>query len=272
MRVLPTTAPDQIPTLDTAALRARFLVPDLFRAGQVELAYTHHDRMIIGGALPDGGELALPCPDELRAEFFCQRRELAVVNIGDETARVTCDGTGYALGSREVLYVGLGTRDVRLAGSSALYLVSAPAHATHPTRVITQDEATPVALGAQETSNERVIYKYIHADGAASSQLVLGLTELGAGSMWNTMPAHTHDRRTECYLYFGLPPEHRVVHLLGERDETRHLVMADREAVVSPPWSIHCGFGTASYAFVWAMAGENVDYTDVEPAPITELS
>lgn len=271
MDTRPSTSPDQMPLLDTQGLYDRFVVDDLFRPGRVSLAYAMEDRIILGGALPGAGTLALEAPPEIRSEHFCDRREIGIVNLGESAATVTCDGRAYAVGPLEVLYVGRGTRSVELAGDTALYLVSATAHATHPTRLVTQTEATPVTLGSAENSNERTIRKYIHADGAPSCQLVLGVTELAPGSMWNTMPAHVHDRRTECYLYFGLPADQRVVHLMGEPARTRHVVLADRQAVISPPWSIHCGFGTSSYAFVWAMAGENLDYTDVEPAPITAL-
>jgi 4-deoxy-L-threo-5-hexosulose-uronate ketol-isomerase len=186
---------------------------------------------------------------------------------------VTVAGTEYELAPMGVLYVGRGAREVSFAGTgeAAFYLVSSPAHASHPTRSATLAEATPLSLGHQSSSNERTIYKFIHSEGIQSCQLVLGLTRLAAGSMWNTMPAHTHQRRTEVYLYFGLEPDQRVVHLMGEPRQTRSLIVTDRQAVISPCWSIHCGFGTASYSFVWAMGGENTDYTDTVPAPITEL-
>jgi 4-deoxy-L-threo-5-hexosulose-uronate ketol-isomerase len=271
------TGPDQVPGFATAALRARFLAENLFVPDRVRLVYSHEDRMVFGGALPSGAPGAAPlplgAPAPLRAEHFLDRRELGVVNVGTGAGTVTVDGDDHRLGPREVLYVGRGARDVTFAGAgdAAFYLVSTTAHTSHPTRHATLADATPVRLGDRLASNERTIHKFVHADGVRSCQLVLGITELAPGSMWNTMPAHLHDRRTEVYLYFGLDPDQRVVHLMGRPDETRHLIVADRQAVVSPAWSVHCGFGTGAYAFVWAMGGENTDYTDVEPFPITEL-
>jgi 4-deoxy-L-threo-5-hexosulose-uronate ketol-isomerase len=268
------TSPQQIPAFDTDALRSHYLVEDLFPSDRVETAYSHEDRLVVGGVAPRAGTpVRLESPEALRAEYFLQRREAGVVNVGTGTGVVDVDGTKYELAAKGVLYIGRGARDVSFAGTgeAAFYLVSTPAHASHPTRRATLADATPVSLGEQRTSNERTIYKFIHDEGIQSCQLVLGVTELAAGSMWNTMPAHTHVRRTEVYLYFGLDPDQRVVHLMGEPQQTRNLVVADRQAVISPPWSIHCGFGTANYAFVWAMGGENTDYGDVVPAPITEL-
>jgi 4-deoxy-L-threo-5-hexosulose-uronate ketol-isomerase len=274
MRTRLATNPEQVPGFDTDALRAHYLVEDLFATDRVELVYSHEDRLVIGGvAPPAGAPVTLAAPAELRADFFLQRREAGVVNVGTAPGTVRVDGTDHELAPRDVLYVGRGARDVSFAGTgeAAFYLVSTPAHASHPTASATLAEAAPMSLGAPDTSNERTIYKFIHEEGIRSCQLVLGVTELARGSMWNTMPAHTHLRRTEVYLYFGLDAEHRVVHLMGEPRQTRNLVVADRQAVISPPWSVHCGFGTASYAFVWAMGGENTDYTDQVPAPITAL-
>lgn len=271
MQTRPATAPDQMPLFDTQDLYDRFVVSDLFVPGEVNFAYTMEDRLLLGGALPGSGTLTVEAPEEIRADFLCQRRELGVVNIGDAAATVTCDGQSFEVKPLEVLYVGRGTKEITLAGDTAIYLVSATAHGDHPITLVTAEEAAPIELGSIETSNERIIRKYIHADGAQSCQLVLGITSLAKGSMWNTMPAHVHDRRTEAYLYFGLPEDQRVVHMMGEPSETRHVILADKDVVISPSWSIHAGFGTSSYTFVWAMAGENVDYTDVVPAPITEL-
>jgi 4-deoxy-L-threo-5-hexosulose-uronate ketol-isomerase len=259
------TAPDQLPGMDTEQLRRRFLVEDLFAPGEVRLTYSHEDRLIVGGS---DGTTALPCPDELRAEFFLERRELGVVNIG-EAGAVSVDGVRHELAAKEVLYVGRGAREVRFDGR--FYLVSTPAHESHPTVKATLDDAEPVRLGAPEGSNERTIYKYIHVKGIQSCQLVLGVTVLAPGSMWNTMPCHTHERRTEVYFYFDLPEADRVVHLMGRPDSTRNLIVAPEQAVISPSWSVHCGFGTHSYAFVWAMGGENQAYEDVEPVPVGDL-
>ena len=254
MEVRHATAPDEVPRLDTAGLRARFLVDDLFAGPGVRFTYSHHDRLVVGGVVVGDTPVDLPAPAPLRASHFLERREMGVVNVGAGAATVEVDGVSFPLAARECLYVGRGARVVRfLAGR--LYLVSTAAHADFPTRSATLADATPVNLGSVSGSNERTIYKYIHADG----------------SMWNTMPCHTHDRRTEVYCYFDLPPEHRVVHLMGEPHETRNLVVADGQAVISPPWSVHCGFGTHSYSFVWAMGGENQAYDDLEPVDIRDL-
>lgn len=274
MRTRYATNPEQISAFDTDALRSHYLVEDLFPSDRVETVYSHEDRLVVGGVQPrSGAPVGLPAPEPLGADFFLQRREAGVVNVGTGAGTVEADGAAYELAPRDVLYLGRGVREVAFSGDGAasFYLASTPAHASHPIQHATMADAAPVSLGAQETSNQRTIYKYIHADGVQSCQLVLGITELAAGSMWNTMPAHVHTRRTEVYLYFGLGDDHRVVHLLGEPHRTRHLIVADRQAVISPCWSIHCGFGTANYAFVWAMGGENTDYSDIVPAPITEL-
>ncbi|MFC4529601.1 5-dehydro-4-deoxy-D-glucuronate isomerase [Sphaerisporangium dianthi] len=263
------TAPDQVPGMTTDRLRSRFLAEDLFVPGEIRLVYSHEDRIVIGGAAPGGAPLDLPCPDEFRAEYFLERRELGVVNLGEPGA-VTVDGEEYALGNKECVYVGMGSRAVSFSGGP-FYLVSTPAHAGHPTVSAGLADAEPVRLGSQEGSNDRTIHKYIHAKGIQSCQLVLGVTVLAPGSMWNTMPCHTHERRTEVYLYFDVPQDDRVVHLMGRPDETRNLIIADRQAVISPPWSVHCGFGTRNYAFVWAMGGENQAYEDIEQVAIGEM-
>ncbi|GAA3445115.1 5-dehydro-4-deoxy-D-glucuronate isomerase [Planomonospora venezuelensis] len=267
MEVRHATAPDQVPGATTEWLRARFLVEDLFAPGEVRLVYSHEDRMVVGGAV---GPARLPSPAPLRADRFLDRRELGVVNVGDGTGTVTVDGAPYELAPKECLYVGRGSREVDFGGG-AFSLVSTPAHAAHPTALSTLADAEPVRLGGREGADERTIYKHVHAGGVRSCQLVLGVTVLEPGSMWNTMPCHTHERRTEVYFYFGLPAGQRVIHLMGRPDETRNLVVADRQAVISPPWSVHCGFGTRSYSFVWAMGGENQAYDDMEPVEIGEL-
>lgn len=269
MDVRHATAPDQIPGATTDWLRRRFLAERLFVPGEVHLLYSHEDRMVVGGALPAEGPLGLPCPAPLRAEYFLERRELGVVNVG-AAGTVTVDGVPYGLAPRECLYVGRGAREVTFE-DGAFYLVSTPAHADRPTVRATLEEAEPVRLGGGEGSNDRTIYKYVHAKGIQSCQLVLGVTVLEPGSMWNTMPCHTHGRRTEVYLYFDLPADQRVIHLMGRPDETRNLIVADRQAVISPSWSVHCGFGTHNYSFVWAMGGENQAFDDMEPVAIGEM-
>ncbi|MET7392454.1 5-dehydro-4-deoxy-D-glucuronate isomerase [Dactylosporangium sp. NPDC005572] len=270
MEIRHATSPDEVERMGTEELRARFLATDLVAGSAVRLVYSHHDRLVVGGVTAGAEAVALPNPDALRSAFFLERRELGVVNVGDGEGRVLVDGEAFPLGPKEVLYVGRGAREVNFSGSS-FYLVSTPAHTTHPTRSATMAEAEPVSLGSIEGSNERTIYKYIHAAGIRSCQLVLGVTVLARGSMWNTMPCHVHDRRTEAYFYFDLPADQRVVHLMGKPDATRNLVLAGGQAVISPPWSVHCGFGTASYAFVWAMGGENQAYDDVEVVAVQDL-
>ncbi|WP_413249493.1 5-dehydro-4-deoxy-D-glucuronate isomerase [Sinomonas flava] len=272
------TSPDQLPHFDTAELRERFLIEDVFVPGEVKVVYTHHDRIILGGAVPAGRELPLPTFDELRAEYFLANREVGIVNVGG-TGTVTADGEEFTMPHGACLYVGRGTRDIAFADApegeeaagAQFYLFSAPAHTTYPTQLVLRGEGTVLELGDQLTSNRRTLNQYIHEKGVESCQIVMGVTELHPGSMWNTMPAHTHDRRTECYLYFDVPQDARVLHLMGEPDETRHLMVADRQAVISPSWSLHSGVGTAAYSFVWAMAGENQSFTDMDAVPVTSL-
>ena len=267
--------PRETATLDTTGLREHFLIESLFKAGEILLTYTHYDRMIVGGAQPAGSALALPCPESLKATSFLERRELGVLNVGG-AGQVRVGTMVYELGNQDCLYVGMGAGQVEFLSHAAaqparFYLLSAPAHHAHPTTRRTQAEATPVEMGAPETANQRTIYKYIYAEGIQSCQLVMGLTTLKPGNVWNTMPAHTHDRRMEAYLYFDLAPGQRVLHLLGEPQQTRPLWVSEGQAVLSPPWSVHTGCGTAAYSFIWGMAGENREYTDMDAVPLADL-
>ena len=270
------TNPQQLTSFDTAQLRAHYLVENLFVPGRITATYTHHDRVVIGGAAPVGEPLPLPTFDELRAEYFLANRELGIVNVGG-AGTVTADGETFSLPNGACLYIGRGTRSVVFADAgeqdpgAQFYLFSAPAHTTYPTQLVLRGEGNALELGDQLTSNRRTLNQYIHPKGIRSCQVMMGVTELHPGSMWNTMPAHTHNRRTECYLYFDVAPDARVIHLLGEPSETRHLVVADRQAVISPSWSIHSGVGTAAYSFVWAMAGENQSFDDMDAAPVVTL-
>ena len=270
------TNPQQLTSFDTAQLRANYLVENLFVPGRITATYTHHDRVVIGGAAPVGEPLPLPTFDELRAEYFLANRELGIVNVGG-AGTVTADGETFSLPNGACLYIGRGTRSVVFADAgeqdpgAQFYLFSAPAHTTYPTQLVLRGEGNALELGEQLTSNRRTLNQYIHPKGIRSCQVMMGVTELHPGSMWNTMPAHTHNRRTECYLYFDVAPDARVIHLLGEPSETRHLVVADRQAVISPSWSIHSGVGTAAYSFVWAMAGENQSFDDMDAAPVVTL-
>jgi 4-deoxy-L-threo-5-hexosulose-uronate ketol-isomerase len=268
--------PRETAGLNTKELRNNFLIESLFVAGSVELVYTHYDRMIVGGATPTTSPLPLPCPENLKAQFFLERRELGILNIG-QAGTVTVDGQVYELGEQDCLYVGKGAQEVVFASTDAVrpakyYLLSAPAHAVYPTTRMTQAESTPVEMGASETANERTIYKYIYLQGIQSCQLVMGLTKLKPGSVWNTMPSHVHDRRMEAYLYFNLPENQRVLHMMGEPQETRPLWVSNEQAILSPPWSIHTGCGTSNYTFIWGMAGENLEYTDMDAVSIHDLS
>jgi 4-deoxy-L-threo-5-hexosulose-uronate ketol-isomerase len=269
MEIRHATHPSQVSGFGTADLRAHYLVEDLFPADHVRLVYSHQDRTVVGGVAPES-PVRLETADPLRSAYFCERREVGVVNVGD-AGRVGVDGASYDLGHGDCLYIGKGARDVVFGPGGRFYLISTPAHAEYPTTLSRLKEVTGTRLGGAEGSNDRTIYKHIHADGVRSCQLVLGVTMLEPGSMWNTMPCHTHDRRTEIYLYFDLPQDHRVVHLMGRPDETRNIIVSNQQAVISPSWSVHCGFGTASYAFVWAMGGENQAFDDMDPVAIPDL-
>jgi len=265
----------EVKQMNTAELRENFLVAALMQPDEVSLTYSHYDRMIIGGVMPVTKALELPNYPELRAEFFLERRELGIINVGG-SGEIEVDGQTYSLEKQDCLYAGKNTRTVTFRSVSQdnpalYYLLSAPAHHEYPAALMKKEEAMPTKMGALETSNERTIYKYIHKDGIQSCQLVMGLTVLATGSVWNTMPAHTHDRRMEAYFYFDVPEGQAVVHFMGEPQETRHMLVHNHQAVISPPWSIHAGSGTSNYAFIWGMAGENKDYSDMDPVKITEL-
>lgn len=266
MHVLP--GPNETRRMTTAELRDAFLVRALFVPGAVTLRHVDLDRVVLGGAVPLGMPLTLDAPASLRAEYFAERRELGVLNIGG-AGTVTVDGKAHALAARDVLYVGRGSRDVVFESDDAarparFYLVSYPAHADWPARVVRRTDAEGAEIGSAERANRRRVARYVHLEGARSAQLVMGVTVLEPGSVWNTMPAHTHHRRTEVYLYFDLPEDAMVVHLMGEPTETRHLIVRDGDVVLSPGWSVHSGCGTASYSFCWAMGGENQVYTDMQ--------
>ena len=269
------TNPAQIPGMTTQELRATYLIPDVFVPGEIRLTYTHHDRIVLGGAVPAGSELALGGYPEIRSEYFLEHREAGIINVGG-TGTVTADGEVYTLVTGACLYLGRGIRSVSFADADGetgaqFYLFSAPAHTAYPAALVSPGEGTVRELGDQATSNRRTLNQYIHENGVKSCQIVMGVTELHPGSMWNTMTAHTHERRTECYLYFDIPADARVIHLCGQPTQTRHLVIADRQAVISPSWSVHSGVGTGSYSFVWAMAGENQSFDDMDAAPVIDL-
>jgi 4-deoxy-L-threo-5-hexosulose-uronate ketol-isomerase len=275
MKLLQMADPVRYARMTTEELRSTFLLEGMFTPGKIELAYVDLDRAVIGSAVPASGTLTLETHPELRAEYFLERREIGIFNVGG-AGTVTVDGTAYELDKLDTLYVGRGSKSVTFASKSAdkpaaFYLLSYQAHAQFPTKLVKFAEITPVELGSLETCNKRKIYKAIHLQGARSSQLVMGFTILETGSNWNTMPAHTHMRRSEVYFYFDVEPDQRVMHLMGPPDATSHIVMADRQVVVSPGWSIHAGVGTKAYGFCWGMGGENQDYADMDPVAIKDL-
>jgi len=267
--------PDHFTRLDTQELRDEFLITKLMVDGEMNLTYSHYDRFIVGGAVPMATPLPLENDEDLRAEFFLERRELGILNLGD-AGSVFVDGTDYSLAKFECLYVSRGSKTVTFSSKDAgrpakFYLNSAPAHREYPTTKYSQIQANKVELGDQPSSNRRTLYQYFHEDGIQSCQLVMGFTELHTGSVWNTFPPHTHERRMEAYLYFDLPEEQLVMHFMGKPEETRHLAVRNFEAVISPPWSIHSGAGTAAYRFVWGMAGENQAFSDMDAAALSEI-
>ena len=266
------TSPEGLKDLNTQQLRNTFLVDDLFQPDEITLCYTHYDRFIVGGASPVKKELTLDTFDSLKSEFFLQRREMGIINVGGSGA-VIVDKTEFKLQHKEALYVGRGTREVIFKnGDKPLYYFnSAPAHAAYPAKKTSLDSAETVEIGSQLTSNHRTIRKLIVNGRVETSQLQMGLTELQSGSVWNTMPPHTHDRRMEAYFYFNLPDNQVVCHFMGEPQETRHLFVKNNQAVISPPWSIHSGAGTSNYSFIWGMAGENLDYGDMDVVNPPEL-
>lgn len=268
--------PEKVKHFDTEQLRDEFLIEKLFVPGEITVTYSHIDRIIVGGAAPESTALALSGdPKELGADYFLERREMGVINVGGP-GTVTADGQAIEMAKLDGLYIGMGTKEVTFASNDAsqparFYFTSTPAHQTYPTTHIPNSTAEPVNLGDIANSNQRTIYKYIHPDGVKSCQLVMGATQLAPNNMWNTMPAHTHARRMEVYFYFDIDDDNVVFHLMGQPDETRHLVIRDKQAVISPSWSIHAGMGTGNYSFVWAMAGENQTFTDMDAVAMSTL-
>jgi 4-deoxy-L-threo-5-hexosulose-uronate ketol-isomerase len=265
--------PVRYAAMTTAQIRETFLIDVLYEPGALCLAYVDLDRAVVGMAAPLATPITLAPDTMLRANHFLERRELGVLNIGG-TGAIRVDGTAHTLENLDCLYIGRGAKEVVFESADTpaiFYLLSYPAHTSYPTTLIRKDDASPVELGSAETCNRRTICKYIYLEGAQSCQLVMGVTHLHPGSAWNTMPAHTHMRRSEIYMYFNLAEEARVFHLMGPAEETRHIVMKNREVVVSPGWSIHAGVGTQAYSFCWGMGGENQDYGDMDPAPLRNL-
>ncbi|RNI31411.1 5-dehydro-4-deoxy-D-glucuronate isomerase [Rufibacter latericius] len=268
-------SPAETKAMDTQALRQNFLIENLFQADKLHLTYSHYDRYIAGGVMPVNQAVALETIDPLKSEYFLERREMGIINIGG-AGTVEADGTTYELQHKEALYLGKGVKNVTFLSQETdrpakFYLNSAPAHQAFPTKKVSRREAEVVKLGTMETANKRTINKLLIAGVIQTCQLQMGMTELESGSVWNTMPAHTHDRRMEVYVYFDIPEGQSVCHFMGQPQETRHIWMQNDQAVISPPWSIHSGAGTSNYTFIWGMAGENLDYGDMDACLITDL-
>ena len=261
--------------MGTEALRDEFLIDQVFGIDQINWIYTHYDRYVVGGVIPKKIVVKLESIDPLKANFFLERREMGIINVGGNGS-VTADGINYILGYKEALYLGRGTKVVsfsseEISSPAKFYINSTPAHQAYPSRKVARDEAEIVDLGTPETANARTIRKLIVNSILPTCQLQMGMTELKSGSVWNTMPAHVHDRRMEVYFYFEVPEDQAVCHFMGAPNETRHIWMANEQAVISPPWSIHAGSGTSNYIFIWGMAGENLDYGDMDGCPIPSL-
>jgi 4-deoxy-L-threo-5-hexosulose-uronate ketol-isomerase len=275
MNTVHVSDPTRYEVMTTAELRQAFLLEDLFKSGEIVLHYWYCDRAIVGSAVPTEHPLPLPCPKELASATFAERREIGIINIGGPGS-VTVDERLFPLARLDCLYIGRGSKAVSFtsdnpAEPAQFYLVSYPAQHDYPTTLVAPAQAEKQELGSKEDANERTIHRCIHLAGIKSCQLVMGFTLLKPGSVWNTMPPHTHARRSEVYFYFDLKPNTAVVHLMGRPQATRNLVVHNRQAVLSPPWSIHAGVGTANYAFIWAMGGENQVFADMDAAPVDDL-
>ncbi len=269
------SSPKAVKKYDTQELRDEFLVPDLMQEGNIKLVYTHYDRYMAGGAMPTSESLTLETIDPLKSDYFLERREMGIINAGG-TGTIIADGEEFKMLHKDALYLGKGVKDVVFKSDDAnnpakFYMNSAPAHTSHPTKQVTKAEANKIELGSLETANHRTVNQMIIGGIVTTCQLQMGMTELKTGSVWNTMPAHVHDRRMEIYYYMDIMDEQAVCHFMGQPQETRHIWMQNHEAVISPPWSIHSGSGTSNYTFIWGMAGENLDYNDMDVAKITDL-
>ncbi len=276
MEVRYSSSPEEVATMNTETLRKNFLVQSLMEKDSTRLVYSHYDRLVIGGVMPVNKTINLPVDEKvLKAAYFLERRELGIINVGGD-GEVIVNGKSYQVNKLDCLYVGKGNeklqfRSVSKKSPAKFYLLSAPAHKEYKVQLMKKEKAAPTEMGSLATANQRTIYKYIHGEGLKSCQLVMGLTILKEGSVWNTMPTHVHDRRMEAYYYFDLPESQKVIHLMGQPSETRHLVVSNDEAIISAPWSIHSGCGTSNYGFIWGMAGENYNYADMDPVNINDL-
>ncbi|WP_405607973.1 5-dehydro-4-deoxy-D-glucuronate isomerase [Polaribacter sp. Asnod1-A03] len=268
------SSPKAVKKYDTKELRDEFLIPDLMEPGKIKFTYTHYDRYIVGGVVPIE-PLTLETIDPLKADFFLERREMGVINAG-ASGVISVDGEDFEMNHKDALYIGKGAKEVifksnSITDPSKFYINSSPAHTAYPTKHVTKEAANKVELGSLETANHRTVNQMIIGGIVTTCQLQMGMTELKTGSVWNTMPAHVHDRRMEIYYYLDIPQDQAVCHFMGQPQETRHIWMNNHQAVISPPWSIHSGSGTSNYTFIWGMCGENLDYNDMDVAKITDL-
>lgn len=269
------SSPKAVKKYDTQQLREEFLIEDLLQKDKIKWVYTHYDRYMAGGVVPTSGELVLESIDPLKAEYFLERREIGIINVGG-VGKVSVDGKSFIMSHKDGLYIGKGAKVVIFESEEAhtpakFYMNSAPAHKAYPTKRISLAKANNIELGSLETANHRTVNQMIIGGIVETCQLQMGMTELKTGSVWNTMPAHVHDRRMEIYFYTDVPQDQAVCHFMGQPQETRHIWMQNHQAVISPPWSIHSGSGTSNYTFIWGMSGENLDYNDMDVAKITEL-
>ena len=275
MKVLHAVHPDDFKSYDTEQIRSRFLLENLKKEDEASLVYTHYDRMIVGLVYPVSKTVTLGNYANLRSAYFLERREVGIINVGGAGV-IEADGQAYTINKLDALYIGKGVKEITFksadpAAPAVFYVLSTPAHSTHPVTLLERKDAFSAVMGSLDTANERRIIRYIHKDGIQSCQLVMGLTILANGSVWNTMPSHKHDRRMEAYFYFDVEDDQRVFHFMGEPQQTRHILMGNHDAVVSPPWSIHSGSGTKNYSFIWGMGGENLDYADMDAVLIQDI-
>jgi 4-deoxy-L-threo-5-hexosulose-uronate ketol-isomerase len=262
--------PEEVQSKDADYLRGKLVITNLFQKNVVTYVQSHHDRILIGGVSLQGAKVSLDAPSELSAEYLLERRELGLVCLSGSVT-VTIDGTKHSLQAEDIIYIGRGSRNISLEGTAEIYLTSSMCHADHPTTLIKKADADSVVIGDKKFASERTLRKYIHDLGVPSSSMAMGITTIHEGSVWNTMPCHVHERRTEVYLYFDLDENEKVIHLFGKPDQTRNFVLSNKEVVISPAWSIHTGAGTSNYKFVWSTAGENITYTDANPVPTKTL-
>jgi len=262
--------PDDVQVRPGDYLRERLVISNLFQKNTVTFVQSHHDRILIGGVSLQNGNIPLEAPSELSAEYLLERRELGLVCLAG-SVKVTIDGKEYTLETEDIIYIGRGSREIRLSGTAELYFTSSMCHADFPTTLIKKDSADAIVIGDKKFASERTLRKYIHDQGVSSASMAMGITTIHEGSVWNTMPCHVHERRTEVYLYFDIDENEKVIHLFGKPDQSRNFVLSNKEAVISPAWSIHTGAGTSHYKFVWSTAGENITYSDFNAVPTKSL-